>query len=645
MFDLEKLHSIAAREKKKKKGSSAGNLDLRVGKVVYLEHWSVSAMENIVFVSPQLFLGAGGEWKSSVEKTGFIPILKADVGKLEVSLQKVVDRRNGLIGAAESRPASGGRVTEEDVPGSSGRSLRDVGAKETSTTGSGASKVGTSLWTPIKEFSQCSQPQQLRTIAVRGLGSNIKNSAIDTLLGKTVGIAARSLSLVLEDSSNPKIIESWSNVTSSSIGNQDIFMRFNQEFEGFPQMVSFLKSLVKGALELHYETGVKEYIENSNVEVQDPSDEDISQFKALFDEASRDVAGPGDASGEESLFQYDIDMSTLNDIPPEDLEQLCRDIREFRMRVVTIEKENTRKEALSETERQRGQMMKMFEEIKTHQGNKELQTAGNNDQDMVEEDLSMVYNFQSEQEIAREAEKRYKDLLRRLNNVIEPTLKKVSSELTVASNYEEQLVKKKSLLLKEITHLGNDPLYDHHRSFKEREEIRDKEDRDVVGDNVSFPSTSGKKTGSNEEVSSHADTKSAADKEASTGINIKLSFNQNPDKGSLNDQEDITPNSTQEAEEVPSGTGDIPKESMQDMLPFTDDDLAERLSRLRKSKFVDELVNEYLGVYEDELVDYIFENISENKSKAVLLADLKETFDDDAVIMADKIWQTPELLK
>ncbi|KAJ4130366.1 U1 snRNP component [Fusarium falciforme] len=76
----------------------------------------------------------------------------------------------------------------------------------------------------------------------------------------------------------------------------------------------------------------------------------------------------------------------------------------------------------------------------------------------------------------------------------------------------------------------------------------------------------------------------------------------------------------------------------EDRLPFTADELNIRLTNLKESRYVDELVREFLGVYEDELVEYILENIRVNQSKQALLNELRETFDEDGETIADRLW-------
>ena len=57
---------------------------------------------------------------------------------------------------------------------------------------------------------------------------------------------------------------------------------------------------------------------------------------------------------------------------------------------------------------------------------------------------------------------------------------------------------------------------------------------------------------------------------------------------------------------------------------------------------MDELVREFLGVYEDELVEYILENIRVNQSKQALFEWAEEAFDEDGETIADRLWSRKE---
>ncbi|CCK68318.1 uncharacterized protein KNAG_0A06620 [Huiozyma naganishii CBS 8797] len=145
-----------------------------------------------------------------------------------------------------------------------------------------------------------------------------------------------------------------------------------------------------------------------------------------------------------------------------------------------------------------------------------------------------------------------------------------------------------------------------------------------------------KETENNLEEPETADKESLVEDEH---MNIKIAFKRAIDK----------PNDTEPNEAIKQMTRDenttktVPLSSkIDDILPYSGADLEQRLAKLKESRVVDELVNEYLGVYEDELVEYNFDNIRENKSKEVLFEDLKEIFDEDAIKIVDTICKREE---
>lgn len=497
---------------------------------------------------------------------------------------------------------------------------------------------------PIKQFLPISLKQQLHTISIAGFKSSLNKTSIDKFLAHVMELTLDHLT----DSQREKfikhqLIESWSHIFSTAISEQTIFVRFNVDLVIYPQVVLFLSDLFSDILKVKYDSNVKTYIEEelkkNSISEFFVSGEDREKLSVLIKEANVNPSNMENDGGNEISSEYQIDLNTLNDIPRDALDQLCKDIIEFRTRVVTIEKEKNRQEIYNERERQRSHMMKMFDKIKMNNTVTDIKRKDEKDdnEDILIDDFEEIVEHEKQ-----EAEKRYEELLIVLNRKIEPELRKNYSDLQKANNYEKYLMENKSLNKKEISNLGSDELYDNHRSFKELEEQDDKEDREKVGDNVNMPvSTATKAATSNEESKSVGGN---AEEEDSTIINIKFAFNKAIDNSVKDKPEEIeiAENEIDSSEQIGEPNSNM---EVADILPFTGNDLSKRLDELRTSKYVDELVKEYLGVYEDELVDYIFENISEHRSRQVLLDDLKETFDEDAIVMVNNIWKRKEFIK
>lgn len=600
-------------------------------------------MDNIVFVCPQKFLSSENDWQSACDRTGYIPILKADLQKFQEALGKIAHKRE-----INSKLNNENLLHEtRRITSGNGNTIKDETTKNelNSDTSNNIGTLNNVKYQPIKQFLPISLKQQLHTIALGGIKADIKNEAIERFLVEIIKLSCSNFVKMIKDVAVDSIFEAWSTISTPGVENQDVFVRFEVGSKAYPYIVKYLEQLLKDSLRVNIDNNAKQFIEESikekTISPLTITDDEYKKFKSLLNGLSLDIKDKTQDSYNEISTQYQIDLATLNDISRDDLDQLCKDIIEFRTKVVTIEKEKKRQETYNESERQRQQMMKVFDRIKqNHPDEKEQQLTGTNfeiddDIDYDEEDISTENQIEDRRK--EESEKRYKELLKILNTDIEPRLHRIHSNIQKENNYEKELLKKRSLNLKDILNLGNDTFYDNHRSFKEDEHMRDTKDRNENGDTIDMESH----MISEEEKDNDKDfPESEIGQENGGHINIKFAFKKAIDK-SLEETNEIS-NQPERAELSSDKEND---KGLIDILPFSNEELSKRLSELRGSKYVDELVKEYLGVYEDELVEYIFENITENKNRQILLADLKETFDEDAVTMVNSIWKRKEFVE
>ncbi|KAG0654852.1 U1 snRNP component [Maudiozyma exigua] len=598
-------------------------------------------MENVIFVCPQKFLISQSKWTSDTERKGFIPILRADLPKLEDSLNKTIDKNRIVLTDANGKPNSKGIKNNQSTDKITNKENSGIITNKSDAYDRKSRKL--SKYQPIKQFLPISLKQQLHTISIKGVKSNLTESGIDNFLNALIELFLTDLE-VDEQKKYPldTIVECWTSVSSAGIPEQTLFVRFKQDILIYPHVVLFLKELLGKTLQICYDSNVSLFIKDilsaSSIPKISITEQDEDKFSQLIERINSDDKSIEKDNYDESSTEYHIDLNTLNDIPMDDLDQLCKDIIEFRTKVVTMEKEKNQQEIYNERERQRTQMMKMFDRIKVNSSSKDEKSNGDISMDVEQENDQDMNDSEDKEDIEKqESNRRYLELLSTLNSNIEPRILKIHSNLESATNYENVLIENISINKKELIRLGNDEFYDHHRSFKELEEIKDKEDKDTVGDDVDMPVV--KTTTGISEGESVRETEN--EEKVGNVINIKFAFKKAIDN-SANEKTEELEGGQRSSETVETLEEKISENERDDILPFIDQDLTGRLSRLRKSKFIDELVKEYLGVYEDELVDYIFENITEHKSKQVLLDDLKETFDDDAIVMVDRIWERKE---
>ncbi|CCD23274.1 Snu71p NDAI_0B02390 [Naumovozyma dairenensis CBS 421] len=621
-------------------------------------------MSEIIYVSPQLYLISQKDWKSEASKKGFIPILKNDLASFQNNLNSI---KNGILLTTSTK-------NDRSNHNTNGITSNVIGGKETGQLSDNNSTP--SLYQPLKQFLPISLKQQLFTISLKGIPS--------TLLPKNIERFLKDL--VLLAGGKEFVLECWSNVLFPGLDAQDLFIRFNKEQEdNFVKVIQCWKGLLKASqddteerldVQLHYDSNTSKFIKDHAVKLE--SDAELLKLCDKFKEllswlkeksiSDKKILNENDLENydSESALQYKIDMNTLGDLPRSSLDQLCKDIIEFRTKVVRNENEKRVKESLEESRRRKQQMLKTFAQIKRTKDKNptSLENQSMNEEDEAEDDvdlntnegdktLDLTLENQRLQSLKEEADDRYRKLLNDLNSIIGPRLEILKSKIDSSKSYEEELLQQKSINLKTLIHNSEDSYYDHRRSFKEKEEYDDSINREKYGTEVPVPVSVSKSIRVKHDISSSQPSAATGSisgeqegkpEETVDEVNIKFSFKKAIDKHVEASSEDESAHEVEkeaqqslESNRLEEG---VPAEQV---LTFTDDELDERLAKLKESRAVDELVKEYLGVYEDDLVEYIFENIKEHKSKAMLVEDLKETFDEDSVAMVDVIWSRKEL--
>ncbi|CCF56092.1 hypothetical protein KAFR_0A06570 [Kazachstania africana CBS 2517] len=574
-------------------------------------------MSEIIYVSPLKFLVNDANWKSEVERSGFVPILKADLYKFEQSLSNAKEKSNGTLNSKDSN--------------SDHRNGVSVGDKIESTK---SESSNLSKYMELQQFLPISLEQQLHTLSIQGMPSNATHGQIEHFFVECIKLSKYETAL-----------EAWTTLSSYTSGSQNVFIRLSgsskdTEFANFVIFLEYLSAKFN-SLQLHIDSNTRSFVEdNTKINLETIGSDVLSKYNELLRDLQKQK-NVNDTSVEDTT-QYQVDLNTLSDIPKDSLDQLVKDIIEFRTRVINTEKEKLISENYEENRRIKEKMTKMFERIKRSHLKDQIEER-DVDVSFEEEEVNVIDDKLIEQKqnlmAEIESEKRYKSLLKDLATVIEPRMKALQLDIEHATNYETHLVEQRPLFLKEIQNLGNDIYYDRHRTFKEEEERLDKLNREQFGDAMDVVSISTEAVATTGKASESI--KNEKTELAAGHIKIKFAFKRAIDKSTEADKEGGL--EEKESEEQEGEKEETEPAITSEILSFEDDELRSRISKLRSSKVVDELVKEYLGVYEDELVDYIFDNIEEFKNKKNLLEDLKETFDEDAQKIVDTIWNREEL--
>lgn len=595
-------------------------------------------MSEIVYVSPQLYLLSKKWWKSDLQKPGYIPILRADVPKFQQSLQQ-------LAKSTETPKPLGGKEQNTE----SNTSTANLSAGSTATKEESSKSENT--YHSLKQFFPIGLQQQLHTISLQGIPNKLSDESLKSFLTHCIGAVLRWQSI--DETAD---IESWTNVRFTDLQRQDVYFRFGQiDDTVYAKICKSMETLFphsaeeggRYVIEFHIDSNTRQLVQDTNTKIEDEGEEETRDeiLKTLTTFESTEGSNEKTEEGQfDQSSDYQVDLNTLSDLPSEFLPQLCKDIIDFRTRVVSIERERRVRDSYEESKRRKHQLMKVFDQIRKSQkqtvGPDEIGSDESDDEQTEEtgrDEDDLLIERQREDQMRQESNQRYEEAIRQLKDDIEPRLIALQKEISRQRNYEQSLLDERPLHLKELLHQASDPYYDHHRSFKQIEEQRDATDRDEKGSNEPKDTSSPvPETASQvEDQDEHAEKSVSA---ASEQVKIKFAFKKAIDKSILEttqEEESVPALQQEQATQTLAGTNSLPE-----TLPFGDEELESRLDKLKESRVVDELVKEYLGVYEDELVQYILDNIREHRSKQVLLDELRETFDDEAVTIVDAIWSS-----
>ena len=570
---------------------------------------SFGKMDTVIFVSPVFYFQDHSNierWKSTKPKPGYVPILNSDLAKFEQTLKQA-------HGEYVRKTTDGKEQTDKDA--------KNKNSGDGNTDNSDTSSLK-SRFVDLQSFLPISLEQQLHTVCLGHVPLGLGVKGIDKVMEKLEQVFMKSLNAA----SKTEYIKQWSYV--DCVNSLTVYVSFREELaKDYGEIIGLIQQLLDGntdGVSLFMDENTSRYVSDLKQDSSSTVDDSVKdEFWQLVDVLK---AGPDSNNTHDkgSSVEYTVDMSTLSDLPSSSLDQLCKDIIEFRTRVITLEKEKRNKELIEAEKRRRQHLKQIFDKIKNAEGSSksDRKNADDNEGDDDEEDDDDDDDdeddneYQDEKDDYEVEQKRlkaetetqqnaYDNLVHEFQNKMLVEYSSLRQELHCLQNYETQLHKNRGPLLKEFMHLASDPHYDHHRAYKETEQKADEQDRaleakeleDRKQDSTTTPVTDSK-----------PNAESAEPK-------IKLALRQQK-------QEEITEEEEQEEQEVP--------------------EFLQKVELLKKSGAVDELVKEFLGVYEPDLVGYIFDNIREHQSRETLEKELAETFDDDSPVLVDRIWAAME---
>ncbi|SCU92627.1 LAFA_0F11826g1_1 [Lachancea sp. 'fantastica'] len=551
-------------------------------------------MSSMVYVCPSAYLASQGaeQWHSESFKPGFVPILRTSLLKFRDELDKVVSKVNQQKAAHAYQTSDGNATT--------------AGEQEAASEKVGEVSEDSVLHKhqDLKQFLPITLEQQICTISVDGLPESLTRaqmaefvSSLETLTAEKVGIS--------------NVLQNWS--FFKGLNSTALLLRCNDSKQ-LPSVLALwvriftrwseLDDVVKPSV--HQDENTMRFY-NDHMKTTDEIpiaelDEQVTTLNNLL----KKLKHSSSPSNEENVsVDYHVDVTTLSDLPRFSLEQLCKDIVHFRTRVVSIEKEKRAKAEYEENKRMGQHMKNVFDQIRKSKGDAKLAEDDDEpgileDEEADDQEDDWVVETREQEKLQINTDRLFAELLDNLATRIEPRLQRLQQQLAHENNYEATLEKERPLYLKELLHLGYSPYYDHHRSFKDEEVRRDKENRDAYG-------------------AAEPLVEEAPEEE------VPLVTEQGKFKLQI-------------------GKAKEEEKEAEDKLSQTGEDLDLLLQKLRDSNLVRDLALEYLGEADQDLEDYIFDHLKEHASRPELLAELRETFDEDADVIVARIWEKLESL-
>ncbi|SCV05201.1 LANO_0H02278g1_1 [Lachancea nothofagi CBS 11611] len=551
-------------------------------------------MDSMVYVCPSAYLSSQTTelWHSETFKPGFVPILRTDLLKFRDVLDKVVLTVN------QERAAHAYQTSNQEEQ----NAVKEIANVERRNDGE---KSSLDKFQDLKQFLPISVDQQLCTISIENFQGNLTQDQLAHFVKQLDELTTQS-------TRTPNALECWT--VLKGLDTFTLFLRC-AALEQLPILIEYWTLMFKQWSEddtsikpqLHYDENTDRYCKDHTTKSFELESTYITKDALHLSnqlQEFRDNAAV--ATDEIQSVDYKVDISTLSDLPRSSLEQLCKDIIHFRTRVVTIEKEKRAKAEYEENKRMGQHMMQVFDQIRRSKGNadsmddedgSELNGGGDEAEDEEDEEDDLIVEKRKEEQREKEEDMLYNELLGHYTSKVEVRFRSLQEQVAREKAYESNLEQERPLYLKELLHLAYSPYYDHHRSYKDEELRHDDEDRIMHG------------------------IAEAAEEQ-------KPDIEQIP--------------STSEPSKFKLKIGKPQEE--EGTLVQSDDDLANLIGKLRDSNVVQELVIEFLGESDDDLTQYIFDHLKEHRSRKALLGELRETFDDDADMIVERIWEKLETL-
>lgn len=482
---------------------------------------------------------------------------------------------------------------------------------------------------PLEDLVPTNLKQEVTTVCVKSF-PNVKGPSIEKIF-----------SILFENSpfGSSKQLFQWSMLTNEHTDDRYIYIRFyNLDVaKWFIDNAKEPMSQISDKISIVSDSSGESYLEAPSEEKRKKSDfsQQLVQMRRILNN-SKNHENTSKKTGLEDLDEvlqhyntYTVEQSELVDVPKDMKKKIVKDIIKFRSKVLTIEKDRRKREIEIERRKAKNRLQMIFEGIKEtsalEKGEDEVVEAEEEDGESMEDKMDEEEFLKYTQEVQDKAlEEEYAKKVGFLQNREQTEKLPLVEKLKKLVNYENNLIDNKFVYIEEFRNF--DDLSAESISSNISKAPRYKLN---FTNHSEYIRLRNKERAREEELDAADELKEMAEAESvQAAQNFISSFRNNQPKAEA--EADV------EAEEMVEAEV---SEDAEMVINVVISNLPDQQLQLINDK-IGELIEEYLGIRELVLIDFIFDFIKTKNltAKEELINELDETLDEDSVIVVKELW-------
>lgn len=426
---------------------------------------------------------------------------------------------------------------------------------------------------------------------------------------------------------------------------RDVLIRFLNIFEGMSLSrkveEEFNRLRIRSeTLRVCYDGNTKKLMDMAKENQTIESVEELRKtVKAFADDVSHHNLEKSTSSLNNADFkQYTVNLKELSDLPKKMIPQLEEDIRTFRTNIYEVERKKQARKLQEERRRAKLQIKKMLFPITKSEKSKD---QASEDEDMESEDDGMTdlqYEEMLQNQIQERAEFEYKKALSRIKLEETNTYKMLLAKADSLKHYEEDIENsKKGSYLKDYELMFGDE--DNEEEFANIAKLENNDLKALVNrykrDKAAFAQT--RLTAKLKEEALDKEDREQEKKEG----DIPVQDDKNKEKGVFK-----LLLKKSKANDIPEDMKEEPpvqKSLSIDEAKFYSRSSEEIAKAVAESeRFMFSLFEEFLGVEEVELANFIMSSVKEKKPVSEIVQELENVLDDEAEVFMERYWRKLE---